>query len=58
MNNINKLPQITLAFWIMKICATTLGETGGDMISMTLNVGYAISSIVLISSEGIKYFSF
>lgn len=33
----NKLPQITLAFWVMKICATTLGETAGDLLSMTLN---------------------
>ncbi len=33
----------------MKICATTLGETAGDLMSMTLNVGYAISSIVLLS---------
>ena len=45
----NKLPQITLAFWIMKICATTLGETAGDLLSMTLNVGYALSTIILIS---------
>ncbi|AHG41501.1 membrane protein [Pseudomonas syringae CC1557] len=45
----NKLPQITLAFWIMKICATTLGETAGDLLSMTLNVGYAVSSVILIS---------
>ncbi|MDP4568906.1 hypothetical protein Q8O96_07590 [Pseudomonas sp. LPH60] len=45
----NKLPQITLAFWVMKICATTLGETAGDLLSMTLNVGYAISSMILIS---------
>ncbi len=45
----NKLPQITLAFWVMKICATTLGETAGDLLSMTLNVGYAISSMMLIS---------
>src|SRR5689334_239294 len=44
----NKLPEITLYFWIMKICATTLGETAGDLLSMTLNVGYAISSIILI----------
>lgn len=43
----NKIPQITLVFWIMKICATTLGETAGDLLSMTLNVGYAISSIIL-----------
>lgn len=45
----NKLPQITLAFWIMKICATTLGETAGDLLSMTLHVGYAVSSLILIS---------
>ncbi|WP_371370041.1 hypothetical protein ACA097_10070 [Pseudomonas sp. QL9] len=45
----NKLPQITLAFWVMKICATTLGETAGDLLSMTLDVGYAASSLILIS---------
>lgn len=43
----NKLPEITLLFWIMKIAATTLGETAGDLFSMTLNIGYAISSIFL-----------
>jgi len=43
----SKLPQITLAFWIMKIAATTLGETAGDLFSMTMNVGYAVSSIIL-----------
>lgn len=45
----NKLPQITFVFWVMKICATTLGETAGDLLSMTLNVGYAISSAVLLT---------
>jgi len=45
----NKLPAITLSFWIMKICATTLGETAGDLLSMTMNVGYAISSAILLS---------
>ncbi len=45
----NKLPAITLSFWIMKICATTLGETAGDLLSMTLHVGYAISSVILLS---------
>ena len=43
----NKLPQITFAFWVMKICATTLGETAGDLLSMTLNVGYALSTLIL-----------
>jgi uncharacterized membrane-anchored protein len=49
MNRRSKLPEITLAFWIMKICATTLGETAGDLLSMTLKVGYAVSSLILIS---------
>lgn len=43
----NKLPKITLAFWLMKIAATTLGETAGDMLSMTLGVGYVASSVIL-----------
>ena len=45
----NKVAQVTLYFWIMKICATTLGETAGDLMSMTMNIGYAISSIILLS---------
>lgn len=44
-----KIPELTALFWITKICATTLGETAGDLFSMTLNIGYALSSIVLIS---------
>ncbi|PPK63201.1 hypothetical protein V5P93_004136 [Actinokineospora auranticolor] len=44
----SKLPRITLIFWVMKIAATTLGETGGDLIAQTLNVGYLISFLVLI----------
>lgn len=44
----NKVATVTLAFWIMKICATTVGETGGDLLSMTLNVGYAASSLILV----------
>lgn len=43
-----KIPEITLLFWLLKICATTLGETAGDLLSMTLNVGYAISTIILM----------
>jgi len=46
---VNKVAQVTFAFWVMKICATTLGETAGDLLSMTLNVGYAWSSAILIS---------
>lgn len=40
MDKLNKVAKITLIFWIMKIIATTLGETLGDFISMTLNLGY------------------
>lgn len=45
----NKLPQITISFWIMKICATTLGETAGDLLAQTMKVGYAISSAILLA---------
>src|SRR5712692_8503603 len=45
----NKVAQVTFSFWIMKICATTLGETAGDLLSMTMNVGYTLSSIILLS---------
>lgn len=43
-----KLPQITVVFWILKIAATTLGETGGDLIAQTLNVGYLTSFLILV----------
>jgi len=43
---LNKVPQVTLAFWLIKICATTLGETGGDALSMTLKLGYALSTAI------------
>lgn len=49
MTSLKKLPEITALFWIMKICATTLGETAGDLLSMTMKVGYAQSSIILFS---------
>lgn len=45
----NKVARVTLTFWIIKICATTLGETAGDLVSMTMNVGYAVSSMLLLS---------
>ncbi|HQT53061.1 MAG TPA: hypothetical protein PKX06_06195 [Phenylobacterium sp.] len=41
-----KVAQVTLAFWVIKIVATTLGETGGDVLSMTLHLGYALSTVV------------
>lgn len=42
----NKVPAVTLAFWIIKTLATTLGETGGDALSMSLNLGYLASTVV------------
>jgi uncharacterized membrane-anchored protein len=42
-----KLPEVTLAFWIMKIAATTLGETAGDLFAQTLKLGYFLTTIVL-----------
>ena len=39
-----KVPEVTLIFWIIKIAATTLGETGGDAFSMSMNLGYLIST--------------
>ncbi len=44
---LNKVPQVGLAFWIIKICATTLGETGGDQLSMTMKLGYLASTGIL-----------
>ncbi len=45
----NKLPKVVAAFWVMKIAATTLGETAGDLLSMTMKVGYGLSSMILVS---------
>ena len=44
----SKVPAVTLGFWIIKILVTTLGETGGDALSMSLNLGYAVSSLIFI----------
>jgi uncharacterized membrane-anchored protein len=40
----SKVPEVTLVFWILKILATTLGETGGDAVSMSMNLGYLVST--------------
>ena len=45
----NKVPEITLVFWIIKIAATTLGETGGDTVTMTLNWGYLVGTAIFFS---------
>src|SRR5579863_182462 len=43
---IAKVPEVTLVFWIIKIAATTLGETGGDALSMSMNLGYLMSTFI------------
>ncbi len=43
---LSKVPEVTLLFWIIKIAATTLGETGGDMVSMSMNLGYLKGTII------------
>ena len=46
----NKVPEVTLAFWIVKIAATTLGETGGDTVTMTLNWGYLAGTALFFAA--------
>lgn len=43
-NALSKVPEVTLLFWVIKIAATTLGETGGDAVSMSMNLGYLIGT--------------
>lgn len=42
----SKIPEVTLGFWIIKIAATTLGETGGDAVTMSMNLGYLVGTII------------
>jgi uncharacterized membrane-anchored protein len=44
----SKVPEVALIFWIVKILATTLGETGGDALSMSLDLGYALSTVIFL----------
>lgn len=43
---ISKVPEVTLGFWVIKVIATTLGETGGDAVTMTLGLGYLIGTAI------------
>src|SRR5580693_3440199 len=45
----SKVPEVTLIFWIVKIAATTLGETGGDTVTMTLNWGYLLGTALFLA---------
>jgi uncharacterized membrane-anchored protein len=46
----SKVPAVTLVFWIIKIAATTLGETGGDSVTMTLNWGYLVGTALFLAA--------
>jgi uncharacterized membrane-anchored protein len=54
----SKVPEVTLAFWIIKIAATTLGETGGDAVSMSMKLGYlvgtAIFAVVFVAAVSLQ----
>ena len=50
---LSKVPHVTVAFWIIKILATTLGETGGDAVTMTMQLGYAVGSLIFLVFFGI-----
>ncbi len=45
-NALSKVPELTLIFWVIKILATTLGETAGDAVSMSMNLGYLLSTLI------------
>ncbi len=45
-----KVPQLTLLFWIIKIAATTLGETGGDTVSMSMGLGYLVGTLMFVAA--------
>jgi len=47
---LSKVPEVTLGFWLIKIVATTLGETGGDALTMSLDLGYAIGTLIFFSA--------
>lgn len=47
---LSKVPELTLGFWIVKIAATTLGETGGDWVTMSLNLGYLVGTLIFFAA--------
>jgi uncharacterized membrane-anchored protein len=52
----SKVPEVTLVFWIIKILATTLGETGGDAVSMSMNLGYLVGTAIFAAAFVIAVF--
>ncbi len=56
-NSLSKVPAITLGFWIIKILATTLGEVGGDAVTMSMNLGYLIGTALFATVFAIAVFA-
>ena len=54
---LSKVPEVTLAFWVVKIFATTLGETGGDALSMSLGLGYLVSTGIFAAVFALAVFA-
>lgn len=46
---LSKVPEVTIVFWVIKILATTLGETGGDAVSMSMELGYLVSTAIFFT---------
>ncbi|MBI1195073.1 MAG: hypothetical protein GC138_04430 [Gammaproteobacteria bacterium] len=59
--SLSKVPEVTLVFWIIKILATTLGETGGDAVSMSMDLGYLVSTgifgLIFMCSVAVQMYS-
>ena len=55
-NTPSKVAAVTLGFWIIKILATTLGETGGDSVTMTMDLGYLVGSAIFLSALVVMVF--
>ena len=49
-DGLSKVPEVTLVFWIIKIAATTLGETGGDTVTMTMGLGYLVGTFIFAAA--------
>lgn len=47
---LSKVPEVTLGFWVIKVLATTLGETGGDTVTMTWNLGYLVGTLIFLGA--------
>ncbi len=54
---LSKVPAVTLVFWMIKIAATTLGETGGDAVSMSMNLGYLVGTVIFAAIFAVAVFA-